>query len=72
MVDAIERPNGKITVKYSRMYDNYMADTFQAVKMFPNCIFVYCVTHLEDNWETDAFNHTPSSVDKIISLVHTE
>ena len=72
MLNAMETAYDEITVKRKKTYDNYMDDLLQALKTFPNRIFVDYVTRLEDDWETDVSDDTPASIDKIITQVRTK
>lgn len=49
-----------------------MDDLFKALKSFPNRVFVDYITRLEDDWEIDAKDDTPTSIDLFITSVRTK
>ena len=72
MLDAMENTYEEITINYQSTYDQYMDDLFKALKTFQNRIFVDYVMRLEDEWETDPDEDSPTKIDLFIQTVCTK
>ena len=54
MLNAMDSAYDEITVKHGQSFDEYMEYIFDALKTFPNKIFVDFVTRLEDDYESES------------------
>ena len=72
MLDAMENTYEEITINHQSTYDQYMDDLFKALKTFQNRIFVDYVMRLEDEWETDPDEDSPTKIDLFIQTVCTK
>ena len=72
MLNAMENAYDDITINRKSTYDQYMDDLFRALKTFSNRVFVDFMTCLEDEWETDATDNTPTKIDLFIQMVRTK
>ena len=54
MLNAMDNVYDEITVKHGQSFDEYMEYIFDALKTFPNKIFVDFVTRLEDDYESES------------------
>ena len=72
MLGAMENAYDESTINRKSTYDQYMDDVVKALKTFSNRVFVNFMTHLEDEWETDATDDTPAKIDLFIQTVRTK